>query len=180
PNAVWAYSGAAGARRARTRLQSHSSSSATSMGSEVITPCPNSRCFTITVQVPSLPMWRNAFGATGFAAGAWASAWRPRPMGRKKAIARPPESAAEPLRKTRRERFAMSGLLQRGARAADRLAHPLVGAAAAEVAAHRGVDVGVARRGVLLQQGGRRHPLARLAVAALDDVLLDPRRLHRA
>jgi hypothetical protein len=101
PKAVCANSGAAGASSARTFDQSHSSSSATIIGSDVVTPCPNSRCFTMTVQVPSLPMRRNAFGCTGFFAS-WAKA-RPRSCGSQKPMTNPPAIAAEDWRKRRRE-----------------------------------------------------------------------------
>src|SRR6266567_6554231 len=64
-------------------------------------------------------------------------------------------------------------------RVLDRGANLVVGPAAADVAAHRRVDVGVARRAVLREKRARAHDLARLAVAALRHVVLDPRRLHR-
>ena len=56
-----------------------------------------------------------------------------------------------------------------------------IGAAAADVAGHGGVDVGVGRLlavGQRLEEGGRAHDLAALAVAALRHVVLDPRGLH--
>ena len=62
PNMVCVNCGAAGANSARTFDQSQSSSSATSIGNEVMTPWPNSRCFTCTVTDPSRAMRRNAFG----------------------------------------------------------------------------------------------------------------------
>src|SRR3989441_3647588 len=58
-------------------------------------------------------------------------------------------------------------------------ANLVVGPAAADVAAHRFVDVGVGRRAVLCEKGARAHNLARLAVAALRHVVPDPGRLHR-
>src|SRR5258705_6482927 len=61
----------------------------------------------------------------------------------------------------------------------DRRADALVGRATTDVARHRMIDVGVGRLGLLLQQGGRRHDLSRLAVAALYDVEVHPRLLHR-
>src|SRR5438128_374273 len=60
----------------------------------------------------------------------------------------------------------------------DRGADPSVGAAAADVAGHRGVDVGVGGMRVAREQRGGRHDLARLAVAALRHVERDPRVLH--
>src|SRR5256886_13729488 len=62
--------------------------------------------------------------------------------------------------------------------AVDGGADPLVRAAAADVR-HRGVDVGIARSGVLREQRGGGHDLARLAVAALRHILRDPGLLHR-
>src|SRR5262245_17084533 len=56
----------------------------------------------------------------------------------------------------------------------DRLADPEVGAAAAEVAGHGGVDVSVGRVRLLGEERGRGHDLAGLAVAALGDPDLGP------
>src|SRR5258705_6710303 len=55
-----------------------------------------------------------------------------------------------------------------------------VRAAAAEVGAHRAVDVGVGRLLVGLEQRDGRHDLAALAIAALHDVVAHPGVLHRA
>ena len=60
----------------------------------------------------------------------------------------------------------------------DGAANPQVGPTAAEVARHGGVDLGIRGSGVLLEQGRGRHDLARLAVAALGDVFVDPRLLN--
>ena len=49
----------------------------------------------------------------------------------------------------------------------DRFANADIGAAAADVAGHRIVDVGVGRMRIACEQRRRRHDLARLAVAAL-------------
>src|SRR5688572_25116447 len=78
---------------------------------------------------------------------------------------RPPVAMPEVCRKVRRDTppcnvvvvmaFSRSGLAHLGGRGLDRGADARVGAAAAEVAAHRGVDVGVARVLVLRQQRGR-------------------------
>ena len=54
-----------------------------------------------------------------------------------------------------------------------------IGRAAADVAAHGVVDVGVGRLRVLLEQRRRRHDLAGLAIAALRHLQLDPGGLHR-
>ena len=69
------------------------------------------------------------------------------------------------------------GLPQLG-RAMDGAADPVVGTAAADVA-HRRVDLLVARIAGALHQPGRGHDLARLAVAALGHVELEPGPLHR-
>ena len=50
--------------------------------------------------------------------------------------------------------------------------------AAADVASHGGIDIGVGRLGFLLEERGRGHDLPSLAVAALRDAHVDPRRLH--
>lgn len=54
-----------------------------------------------------------------------------------------------------------------------------VGAAPANIAAHRIVDVLVRRLGVGFEQANRRHDLSGLAVAALGHAQLDPGALHR-
>ncbi len=59
----------------------------------------------------------------------------------------------------------------------DRLAHLLEGAAAADVG-DRGVDVGVGRLRFRLEERRHRHDHARLAIAALRHVVIDPRLLH--
>src|SRR6266852_4160931 len=58
-------------------------------------------------------------------------------------------------------------------------ADALIGAAAANVAAHEIIDIGVRRFGLLGEQGDRRHNLPGLAIAALRDVFRDPRLLDR-
>ena len=61
----------------------------------------------------------------------------------------------------------------------DRGADAVVGAAAADVAGHGRLNVGVSGLGLLLKERGCRHDLARLAVSALRNTQVDPRRLHR-
>ncbi len=61
----------------------------------------------------------------------------------------------------------------------DRFADAGIGAAAADVAAHRGVDVVIARIRHALEQGGGAHDLSRLAVAALRDIEFAPGDLDR-
>src|SRR5579885_1519507 len=50
--------------------------------------------------------------------------------------------------------------------------------ASTEIAAHRVIDVAIARFGISREQRGRRHHLAGLAVAALHDIEREPRLLH--
>src|SRR5260370_7087483 len=56
----------------------------------------------------------------------------------------------------------------------DRFANAGIGAAAADVAGHRVVDVGIRRTRVACKQRRSRHDLARLAVAALGDLAVEP------
>ena len=58
-------------------------------------------------------------------------------------------------------------------------ARMMIGGAATNVASEPGIDVGIARLVDLRQERDRRHDLSRLAVAALHDVELLPRRLNR-
>src|SRR5882762_9923110 len=51
----------------------------------------------------------------------------------------------------------------------------LIGATPADIAAHRGVDVGIAGLRRVGEQRRCRHDLAGLAIAALDDFELEPR-----
>src|SRR5579872_4583091 len=60
----------------------------------------------------------------------------------------------------------------------DRTADAVVATAAADVARHRRVDVGIARLWLLPEQCAGRHDLSRLAVATLHDVDLEPRLLQ--
>ena len=61
----------------------------------------------------------------------------------------------------------------------DGRADARIGAAATDVAAHRVVDVLIGGLGRVLQERGGLHDLAALAEAALGDVLVAPRHLHR-
>ena len=63
--------------------------------------------------------------------------------------------------------------------AVDGAADAHIGAAAADIACHGRVDVGSVGLGRSLQERGRRHDLAGLAIAALRHVLGDPGLLHR-
>ena len=61
----------------------------------------------------------------------------------------------------------------------DGFANLLVGAAAADVAAHGFIDVGIGGVRLFRQQRRSRHDLPGLAVAALRNVDFDPRLLNR-
>src|SRR4030095_11658555 len=63
-------------------------------------------------------------------------------------------------------------------RAFDCRANPHIGAATADVARHRGIDVCVGGLRCGCEQCGGRHDLAGLAVAALDDFEIEPGFLH--
>src|SRR3954469_8168715 len=88
-------------------------------------------------------------------------------------------SEVEGLRMTRHGK-SHDASFQLARRLADGAADAVVRAAAADVAAHGVVDVGLARPLVLLQERDRAHDLSRLAVAALRHVVRDPRVLHGA
>src|SRR6478752_5348047 len=71
----------------------------------------------------------------------------------------------------------MGASCSRARRGMDRRAHLLERAATADVA-DVGVDVGVGRLGLVLEQRRHRHDHAALAIAALRHVVLEPRLLH--
>src|SRR5262245_60113272 len=56
----------------------------------------------------------------------------------------------------------------------DRFPNAQIRPAAADVAGHRGVDIGIGRMRSARQQRGGGHDLARLAVAALHDLAVEP------
>src|SRR3954451_17280779 len=79
------------------------------------------------------------------------------------------------MRATRCDRKPFSTLLRLRLRGElDRLADADISAAAADIAAHRIVDVRIGRMRFILQQCRRRHDLARLAISALRDLMLEP------
>jgi hypothetical protein len=84
-----------------TALHWTSSSSATSIGSIVLTPCPTSGFFAMIVTTPSLPMRMNAFGVKASASPGASSASRARP-GTSVASRTPPPAMALTRRKSRR------------------------------------------------------------------------------
>src|SRR5262249_21012678 len=135
----------------------------------------------VNVMPPSGPMCTKALGEN---TPSPACASRPA-SGSRRLSMKPPPAAAPACRKPRRERPVMdagpeaapaSGRRARVMSASlpvrlrgllDGLADPQIGPAAADVAGHRTVDVGVGRMRVLGEQRRRRHDLAGLAVAAL-------------
>src|SRR2546426_11207508 len=173
PNIGLVYALSAGANSIRTLDQSASSSSASSIGNDVVTPWPISERSTTTTTLSSAPMRSHAFGANGAAA-----ATRPRPVaGRWKPMTRP--APARPAVSRNSRRVTCGALMSRSLRGAmDGGADALVGAAATDVG-HRRVDVGVGGVRILREQRRGGHDLPRLAVAALRHVFLDPRALHR-
>src|SRR5688500_20172832 len=64
-------------------------------------------------------------------------------------------------------------------RLVNRFADAQIGAAPADIAAHRRIDVGIGRRGVAGEERRGGHQLTRLAVAALRHVELEPGPLQR-
>src|SRR5712691_3652966 len=110
--------------------------------------------------------------AFGIAAAAAAAAERRNGSGSTTASTRPPPATAPVFRKSRREsvsRRSMSGPLP-ARRHVDGGPDARIRAAAADVAGHGLVDVGVAGIRLVAEQRGRAHDLARLAVAALRHV----------
>ena len=158
-----------------TSAQSASSSSARIIGSEVLTPCP--------ISAPVAPITTRLSGSmrirtpSGFSAAA--AALRP-PARSDGASTSAPEADIEACRKSRRETTDASAFTScpyLAGRARDGAADAHVSAAAAQVRDR----IDVRRRGIrvaLEQRHGGQH-LARLAVAALRHVLLDPGLLHR-
>src|SRR5467141_2168293 len=118
---------------------------------------------------PSLPMRMKAFGVNA-APAAPSAEWAAPVL---KPMRSPPPSAALALRNCRRERSTvMSGPFLGGV--PDSLADSEIRTAATDVPRHRGVDIAVARVGLGGEQRRRGHDLARLAVAALRHLELDP------
>src|SRR5439155_2267764 len=131
----------------------------------------------IRVMRPSVPMRMNAFGANGGVARAGATALRGgasicQPS------SKPPPVAAPAVRHSRRDTRSMSASplgCGRGLRSVlDGRADAGIRAAAANVARHARVDVPVGGMGLAREQCGSRHDLARLAVAALHDLEIEP------
>src|SRR5450756_1175686 len=104
------------------------------------------------------------------------------PKGRSRPNASPVPAAAVPMTKARRltPGAAICSFMDTssgGRGGVDRFAHLLEGAAATDVG-DRLVDIRVGRPRLVLEQGGRRHDHAALAIAALRHVVVDPGLLH--
>src|SRR5262249_24012550 len=159
-----------------TFAQSHSSSSATSWARPVSVPCPISERATRITTVSSGRMTTQALisGEPSCARTTPAP-----PNGTLRPSARPPPTAAVPTMKERRSilrAVIMAGpLCLRGG--VDGFADLLERPAPADVGDAR-VDVGVRRRRLVAQERCHGHDHARLAVAALRHLVLDPRLLH--
>src|SRR5712691_2951745 len=127
-------------------------------------PWPISTIGITSVTAPWRSIRMKAFGANVSGAAAAAKTGR-KAGGSARLMTRPPPAAAPALRKLRRS--SRIGRALPGCGAVDCGADALIGAAAADVAGHRGIDVGIAR----LRRGGEqrrgRHDLPRLAIAAL-------------
>src|SRR6266480_426058 len=196
PIARLPYTGTcAGALSTRIWSQDASSSSATIAGSPVQTPWPASRCLEITVTVLSGAMRTNGMTSGPAAAPPAPPGPVPHPGSTMPRVSPEPASVVS-FRKSRRVssqaatavagaaassvwRKYMVHLLTRGEDAGRQSFGRLMDGAAADVAGHRGVDVGVRRPRVRGEQRRRRHDLPALAIAALGDVERDPRLLHR-
>src|SRR5882672_11730398 len=134
---------------------------------------------------PSAPMRMNAFGVKTSTSPAAAASFA---IGSMRLSIRPPPATAAACRMLRRERpvdrsvvvawillaltvmvapLRLRGLL-------DGVANAHVGPAAADVAGHRIVDIGIGRTRIAGEQRCSRHDLARLAVAALHDFTVEP------
>ena len=99
---------------------------------------------------------------------------RSRPPGRRVSSA----AARDASGSSRRSSWSRSYDWRPAAALLDGGADAHVGAAAADVAGHRGVDVGIVGIGRGCEQRRRRHDLARLAIAALDHFEVEPGLLH--
>src|ERR1700759_3205497 len=163
-----------------TLLQSHSNSSASSMGRPEPVPCPISAIGQRRITVSSGSITTQALTSRGSALSAaqpclanpaaWAGTLRP--------IIKPPVAVA--ALRTNWRRVCRIGLfispLPGGAM--DGTADADVSPAAADIARHRRIDVGIAGIGREGQQRRGRHDLAGLAIAALRNVFGDPCLLH--
>src|SRR5262245_17856819 len=167
-------------------VQSTLSSSAINKATDVIPPWPISVCGMRSVTVPSLSITIHALisvptavvvdcGCGPMVAANASGIWKP--------SIKPPPTATEAWIKERRERvcFVMSAslCLRQFGGTTDRLHDPLIGSATAKIVGHRGLDLGQSRILAFGEQGGGRHDLTALAIAALRHADLHPGLLDR-
>src|SRR5882672_1113917 len=167
-------------------VQSTLSSSAISSATDVIPPWPISVCGMRSVTVPSLSITIHALisvptavvvdcGRGPMVAANASGIWKP--------SISPPPAATEARMKERRDRVCLvmsaSLCLRDFGGTTDRLHNALIGPAAAKIVGHRGLDLGQRRILALGDQGGGRHDLTALAIAALRDADLHPGLLDR-
>src|SRR5271154_6600137 len=162
-------------------------------GMPVRTPCPISERWQTMVTVPSGAIETKARGLFTVPCGI---PWAPH-LGASSASAGPdgitctastrPVVERMPLRTPRRLTFSMPDVdtisrmclvMSRSRSLLDGGANAGIGPAAADVAVHRAVDVGVGRMRRLLQKRRGLHDLASLAIAALGHVERPPGLLH--
>src|SRR6266436_2662862 len=139
---------------------------------------------------PSPSIWMKAFGAKPSAPAASAS---PVANGRLRLSIRPPPAAAparsnlrrerpfadgdRPVpaaREARRSKIMSASLSARSCGLLDRFANADIGPTAADVTGHRVVDIGIRRMWVAGKERRSGHDLSRLAVAALNDLPVEP------
>src|SRR6266478_4183303 len=158
--------------------QSHSNSSATSCARPVSVPCPISERAIRMMTVSSGRMTTQAFTS---GEPSWARTTLA-PNGILRPSARPAPAAALPMTKERRLSFGvlviMAGplCLRRGV---DGLTHLLEGSTPTDVGDPR-VDIGIGRLRLFFQKRRHRHDHARLTVAALWHLVVEPGLLHLA
>ena len=154
-----------------TRSRSTSSSSAVILASAVRTPWPISLRPTTSTTRPSASIRSQELGRKGPAAGRRGAG----------AFGVEPEADQQPAAGERgeAEEVAPGGHRPPPSRAVDGLADARVAAAAAEVVAQRGLDLGLRRRRSAREQRGDLDDHPGLAVAALRDALLEPGALDR-
>src|ERR1700722_16998751 len=166
-----------------TLLQSHSSSSASSIGRPEPVPWPISAIGQRSVTMSSGSMTTQAVTSRGRAASSpqyWALSTGVSALATPGAIrpnASPPASVLPVMTNWRRESSCAIALHLLAGSAMDRPADAHIGAAAADIG--DAVDIGCGGPGRLVQRRDRRQNLARLAIAALRHILRHPRRLHR-
>src|ERR1700730_4635274 len=174
PVTMYPHRGSESTWTSRTWRQSASSSSARMRASAVPICCPISARMMLMVTMPSRSMLYQIVGSKVLGAAGAA------PFAHESVRSKPNMSAAPviPMRKRRRDGTCLGlsirvrSKLCRGP--LNGFANAQVGHAAAEVPGHDAIDVLVAGRWKVLQQGRRLHDLAGLAVAALRHLEVDP------